>query len=242
MDLQKIIYSKMPVVTDRKYSCSDIRYYAQSDVTCYIIRGKYGDLLIDTGLPHIWHGLSEWLKIYRIKHVFLTHAHVDHDWNARKLQELGAGIILHEKDRGLRRNFLSQRVRPTMKKYKLRNVTQCIGGALIKSPPYDADIYFSDNDTDLLRKLGYPADIVMLGGHTYGSSGIFSGNTLYCGDAFTMLWKKPDITPHAVSPVLMRKSLYKILNLSPQWLGCGHGLPIRFKKARPVIENYLKHK
>ena len=114
-----------------------------------------------------------------------------------------------------------------------------MNGSLFKSPRYNADIYFDGKDQSLLRKLGFDADIIQLPGHTYGSVGVYSKNVLYCGDAFTALWKRPDITPHAVSPRLMRKSLERIIRLSPEWLACGHGLPIRFEKVLPVIAEYL---
>lgn len=66
-----------------------------------------------------------------------------------------------------------------------------------------------------------------------------SKGVLYCGDAFTALWKRPDITLHAVGPKLMRRSLERIAALSPEWLAYGHGLPMKFEKALPVIEEYL---
>ena len=215
-------------MTDSTKPCGSIHYYAQGDVTCYVIRGKHGDLLIDTGMPYIWDGLRRWLMQYRIRHLFLTHAHVDHDWNTAKLQRAGVKVLLCERDRMLRQN-------------RLRNYTQLIGGTFFTSPPYDADLYFGKHDRDLLRRLGYPADIILLPGHTYGSAGVLSNGVLYCGDAFTGLWKKPDITPHAVSPELMRRSLERIVKLSPEWLACGHGLPMRFEEAYPVIEHYLRN-
>ena len=135
---------------------------------------------------------------------------------------------------------MSQKVQPTMPKYRFRNYTQWVNGSLLKSPAYDADMYFSCKERDLLRKMGYTADIVPLPGHTYGSVGVLADHVLYCGDAFTGLWKKPDITPHAVSPRLMRKSLEQIVKISPEWLACGHGLPMRFDMAYPVIDAYLR--
>ena len=54
-----------------------------------------------------------------------------------------------------------------------------------------------------------------------------------------MLWRKPDITPHAVSPALMRESLETVLRLEPKWLACGHGLPVRLRDAAPVIRTFL---
>ena len=186
-----------------------ISFYAQSDVTCYLLHGTGGDLLIDTGLPQTFRGMQKWLCNADLKYVFLTHAHPDHDWNAAKLPRTGA---------------------------KLQNV----GGRFCKSPPYEPDICIGDADGGLLRTLGFDAEIIPLPGHTYGSLGILSRGILYCGDAFTALWHKPDITPHAVSPALMRQSLQTILRLDPQWLACGHGLPVRMRDARPVIESYLR--
>lgn len=230
-----------PSVTNENRECGDILYYAQSDMTCYMLRGKQGDLLIDTGLFQIWSGLREWLEQYDIRYVLLTHAHADHDWNVVKLQRKGAKILLCEYDKDLRQNYLSQLVKPTMPKYTLRNYTQWISGGLFKSPHYDADIYFGKKDRGLLHELGFDADIVFLPGHTYGSVGVYSKGVLYCGDAFTALWKRPDVTPHAVSPKLMHKSLERIIRLSPEWLACGHGLPIRFDDALPVITEYRSH-
>ncbi len=40
---------------------------------------------------------------------------------------------------------------PTSPRYRLRNYTQLIGGALLRSPAYDADVYLQDNDCDALR-------------------------------------------------------------------------------------------
>lgn len=240
MSIYDILNKVFPAVTDETYKCGDIIFYAQCDITCYVLKGEKGDLLIDTGMPQVWGGLRSWLGRYDIRHVLLTHAHADHDWNAAKLRKSGKMLLLSEKDRTLRQNYLSQRVMPTLPKYRFRNYTQWINGSIFRSPAYDADIYFTGKDRSLLRKLGYDAEIIPLPGHTFGSVGVYSRGVLYCGDAFTGLWKRPDITPHAVSPKLMRKSLERIVRLSPQWLACGHGIPMKYDEAYPVIENYLR--
>ena len=242
MKKDSMINRLMPAVTDRDKPFGGIRYFAQGGMSCYLIRGKTGDLLIDTGLFCIRSGLEKWLADYRIKHLFLTHAHADHDWNAARIQAGGAKILLNERDKGLNRHFMTQPVKPTHPKYRFRNLTQLINGSLFRSPAYTPDILFDETGSGLLSELGYPGEIVLLPGHTYGSAGILSGGVLYCGDAFTALWKRPDITPHAVSIGEMCSSLRSILDISPEWLACGHGLPLRFEEARPVIEDYLKDK
>lgn len=219
-----------------------IHFFAASDITCYVLRGTQGDLLIDTGLPQLRKPMQEWLRAYKIRWVFLTHAHPDHDWNAAAMQKNGAKLLLSVLDRDLRRNFLSQRVMPTSKRYAVRNVMQCIGGGIIKSPPYDADLYFSEADSGLLRTLGFDAEIIPLPGHTYGSCGILSKGVLYCGDAFTMIFGKPELTPHAVSPQMALDSLRVIAELHPDWLACGHGLPVRYADAEPEIRRLLSRK
>ena len=217
-----------------------INLFAQSDVTCYIIRGTAGDLLVDTGFYMNRRALSEWLSVYDVKWIFLTHAHPDHDWNAAAVRKkTGAKILLHEADRELIRNFRSQPVHPTADRWRLRNMTQNIGGALVKSPPYQPDILFGDADSGLLRQFGFDAETVHLPGHTRGSSGILCGDVLYCGDAFTAIFGGPDITPHAAFPELMKASLRRILEIRPDRLACGHGFPVKMRDAEPVIRAYL---
>lgn len=230
---------KMPV-TDRDKPCGSIRYFAAWDVTCYLLHGSRGDLLIDTGLPMLRKGLAAWMQDQQVKLVFLTHAHVDHDSNAAWMQQQGAKILLSERDRDLRQHYLRQPVHPTAKRYLLRNALQLLGGGFWNSPRYEADVYFTDADAGLLRTYGFDAQIIPLAGHTLGSCGILSGGVLYCGDAFTALWGRPDITPHAHSIPLMQASLRRILEIDPEWLACGHGLPLRMQDAKPVIQEYLR--
>ena len=218
-----------------------IKYLNHGGTTCYLLCKESGDLLIDTGLFGNLKDFDKWLAGHTVKYVFLTHGHVDHDWNARAFQNRGAKVILSEKDKDLPRHFMSQPVKPTMPKYRFRNFTQHVNGSIFRTNKYEPDILITDN-WDYLKTLGFDATIIPLPGHTYGSLGILSGNVLYCGDAFTALWGKPDISPHAVDIELMKDSLHKILELSPEWLACGHGLPVKMKDAEPVITEYLNGK
>ena len=48
IDIDPIINKAFPAVTDKSWKYDDICYYAQSDVTCYVLRGEHGDILISS--------------------------------------------------------------------------------------------------------------------------------------------------------------------------------------------------
>ena len=54
----------------------------------YVIKGKNGDILIDTGFIGMKKSLKKWLDQFNIKLIILTHAHVDHIWNVSYLKKL----------------------------------------------------------------------------------------------------------------------------------------------------------
>ena len=65
----------------------------------YVIKGKNGDILIDTGFIGMKRNLKKWLYQFNIKLVILTHAHVDHIWNASYVKELyNCKIAISEND------------------------------------------------------------------------------------------------------------------------------------------------
>ena len=219
--------------------CGKRPFFAMHGITCYILRGRHGDLLIDTGLPLTWFAMSRWLAEFDVRYLLLTHAHYDHDSNAAKLQRTGVKILLHERDSTLRGAFLSQRQQATLPHYRLRTAVQAIGAAHLQSPPYTPDLLLTD-DRDALRRLGLDADLIPLAGHTLGSVGVLAGGVLYCGDAFTALSGGPQIPPNVHDIDMECAALERILALRPRWLACGHGLPVRMAKAEPVIRAYLQ--
>ena len=227
-------------ITDEIQKFGSIHYFAYKDLTCYIIHGEHGDLLIDTGWEQTWDEMKPWLGKYKIKHIALTHAHPDHAWNASKIKdEYGAKIILGKEDAAIKDSCASQKCLPCFSKYRFRTTIINFSIRFCKTPPFNVDFYVGRDDAQLLKKFGYDAEIVPLPGHTYGSIGILSDNVLYCGDEFTAIWKKPDIAPHGADIEMLRNSLKTILEINPEWLACGHGLPVKMQDARPVIEDYI---
>ena len=125
----------MKFTTERNKNIGGIHYICAeilgSPITCYVLRGKHGDMLIDTGIPFMYKALMEYISDFDIKYIFLTHAHVDHDSNAEKLSKaLGAEILLGERDRELIGHFARQPVKATLRRYKLRNVQQNVCGRM----------------------------------------------------------------------------------------------------------------
>mgnify|MGYP001283705479 CR=1 FL=1 len=123
----------MKIITERTMQFGNIRYFcasvANSPMTCYVLRGRDGDMLIDTGMPFIYKRLSEYIADLDIRYIFLTHAHVDHDGSAERLRrETGAEIILGERDRELIGHYGRQPVKAALRRYRLRNIQQNVCG------------------------------------------------------------------------------------------------------------------
>ena len=225
-------------VTDTDHGCGQIVYHAFRGTTIYIVRGRNGDMMIDTGLFHVRRAVRKWARQYNVKYIFITHAHADHDWNAGRFRkEFGARVLLNKRDLGLKNNF--QTLKPTRKKYAFKCFELNITGSLFSSPRYKADIAIEREGGALLEKLGFDGEFVFLPGHTRGMTALLCGDTLYCGDAFTALFGEAEIPPYAMDIKGMKRSLEKILRISPKWLACGHGLPVKMGDARKVIERYL---
>ena len=54
----------------------------------YVIKGKNGDILIDTGFICMKKRVKKWLDKFNIKLIILTHVHVDHSWNVKSINDL----------------------------------------------------------------------------------------------------------------------------------------------------------
>lgn len=225
-------------VTDREHRCGDITYHSFRGTTVYIIHGKNGDMMIDTGLFHVRRAVRKWAKRYNVKYIFITHAHADHDWNAARFRkDFGARLLLNKKDFGLRSNY--KPMKATRPKYRLKCFQLNINGRLFPSPRYKVDIPIKGEGSALLERLGFDGQFVFLPGHTEGMTALLQGDTLYCGDAFTALFYEAEIPPYAGDIGVMKKSLKRILEINPKWLACGHGIPVKMEDARKVIKEYI---
>ena len=219
----------------RKYSKINYRVCRLPDKPIvYVLRGENGDMLIDTGRKLSVHNIDKWIREsgYNIKWVFLTHGHFDHAYNALYFQrKYGAEVILHEKDKEIFYGTDYPKIIPSSDKYKL--VAQSAEVLIHKTlvPICKINYSVTDNDTDLLRKLGFDADIVMLPGHTYGSMGILQDRVLYSGDACSAIGGDYYTAIFGYDIDLLLQSEKKIFELNPLIIAPGHGKLIINERA-----------
>ncbi len=202
----------------------------------YVLRGKNGDLLIDTGDRSVTHQVDRWIRKngFQIKWIFLTHGHFDHTWNAQFFKrKYGAEVILHEKDRDL--FCLDEPSRLYSSAEKNNRLTAAANKLLFGTvgPFCKVDYFLTDEDTDFLRRLGFDAEVVMLPGHTAGSMGILCGRVLYSGDAVSAKGGDYFTAMFGEQVDNIYESEKKIFSLNPLVIAPGHGQLIINEKAFP---------
>jgi len=202
----------------------------------YILRGKQGDMLIDTGMEGCLEQIVGWITEngFDVKWIFLTHGHFDHVWNAAFLrQKYGAEVLLHEKDESLlhENGFVTLKASSASTEYE----TAC-ANALASHHHVNyckIDRFITGKDTGYLRKIGFDADIVMLPGHTEGSMGILQGRVMYCGDAVSAKGGDYYTAMFGENVGSIYESEKKIFDLNPLIIAPGHGKYIINEKAFP---------
>ena len=196
-------------------------------VNCYLITGKNGSILVDTGNPGDGEKIYEMVKDKKVKLILLTHGHIDHIGNTAYLKEkLHVPVAMHEADYRLSKD---------------NTLDKCIANTLIgkivlafskpsfkkKVVPFEPDLFMEDKDD--LRKYGVSAEVIALPGHTEGSIGVWTTNGVIVGDAMMNL-----IRPYGArlysDKEKATKSLDKIKNTKVLMIYPGHGKPIEFER------------
>ncbi len=199
------------------------------NTNCYIIRGKDGDILVDTGIPKYRDEIETWLLNYNVKLIVLTHGHNDHIGNAAYFSELyGAPIAMSKYDEALAEDNLCRNF------YSV-GATGKLVAALSKktmskrSELFEVSIYLEDG-MELGKEFDADCKAIKLDGHTKGSFGFMNGTDLYLGDA-AMNYIVPSFPVICESPKAARASLEKIKTLKTERIFFGHGSPIETKSA-----------
>lgn len=204
---------------------------------CYIIRGKNGDVLIDTGLEAYRNYIETWLLNYNVKLIILTHGHADHVQNADYFSKLyNAPIMISPYDMSLARD----------NSCRGHYITNPLGYLMKKKLEADLHIHmnrfepkiFAEEGMDL-SEYGIDGVIVKLEGHTKGSIGVLCkssvGYDLYAGDAL-MNTPFPMLPIICESPKRAKESIGRIVTLAPDRILAGHGEPIcRGQKTHKLL-------
>lgn len=186
----------------------------------YVIKGKNGDILIDTGFIGIRRPLKKWLDKFNIKLVILTHAHVDHTWNAAYIKKLyNCKIAMSRQDI---ENLDNSHIHSTASKKCYRTWTKLMNFGMQKFTPTKFNIDIPLRDNQVIRRYGNYLKIINLPGHTDGSIGILYKNYLFAGDALVNRRKSPEIAYQNQNNEEAKNTYQKILRISPEIIFVGH--------------------
>lgn len=162
-------------------------------VNNYLISGRDGYILIDTGYSSGFHRFERKLKIAgidpkQIKLVFLTHAHDDHAGFLNDVLALtDAKVILHPKAvEGLRRGQNSFEGGCSSRlAYVFCLILAALGHGEHRYPAIREE--FSDRlitvDSEAFRAMEFPFEVVDTPGHTADHIALLKDGILFCGDA-----------------------------------------------------------
>jgi len=195
----------------------------------YIVEGKNGSILVDTGKMEHRKRVLEACKDKSIRLLVLTHTHIDHCQNAKYLSEqLDIPIAIHKKDEILINDYLNQRLEANT---LLGKIVLAASVELFKKgeiPLFQPTFYLEEGDS--LEAYGVDAKIIDLSGHTDGSIGIdVEGDGVIVGDALmNMFYPTASMLWHNNEQML--KSAKKIEKLGERMIYFGHGKPVKNKK------------
>ena len=186
----------------------------------YIIKGKNGDILIDTGFICMKKRVKKWLDNFNIKLIIITHVHVDHTWNIKYIKDLyNCEVAIGINDK---KNIDNSKIDSIAKSIRHQRWTNIMNWGMNKFIPneYEIDYYLKNNE--IINKYGIKLKIISLKGHTTGSIGIKYKDYLFAGDALVNRGSKVSIAFQNQHPLDAVKSIKKILKEKPEIVFVGH--------------------
>ena len=152
-------------------------------VNCYLLTGKDGAVLVDTGETGYEEKILEACAGKNVRLIMLTHGHIDHIQNAAYLaRELKAPIGMNEKDLALKQNQFAQPLSGTGIFGKILESASKKKMKKNRIEDFTPEIFLKEGDT--LESYGIEASVLELPGHTEGSIGLeVDGQAVIVGDA-----------------------------------------------------------
>ena len=202
-------------------------------VNAFLLEGRGGYILIDTGLPDQWEKLEKELLAAgclpdKLKLTVITHGDRDHTGNAARLREkYKVRIAMHPGDVPQVENgvLLKRKVKPLI--YRLLFALMMLKRKLQKNrmevPKFKPDILLGNGQN--LEEYGSAAKVIHIPGHTPGSIAILTpDNCLIAGDMFVNR-KKPGSAQIIENQAQLNDSLEKLKSLNIATVYPGHGKP-----------------
>jgi hydroxyacylglutathione hydrolase len=204
----------------------------------FLIRGRTGCILVDTGVP----GKVD-LVIGRlakcgfapgdVRLILITHGHTDHFGGAAALRELtGAPVAIHTLDaEAVRRGIHAPgSLQPTgsLAAFLVQFPALRELAAPDRAPAFEPDLLLDGERR--LDEYGVAGRVIHTSGHTPGSvSVILDNGEAIVGDMVVNRWmgllRKPGLPLTTWDPERNRESIRQLLALSPRVVYTGHGGP-----------------
>ncbi len=191
----------------------------------YLLSDSENAVLVDTCRAQYKEKILARCKTKNMRLIVLTHGHNDHIQNVAFLsKELNAPIAMHKADYGLVNNNLAE----PMSAHSL------LGMFILKlsqksfetdkAEPFETELFLQEGDS--LNEYGVSATVIELPGHTKGSIGIKTGNSVIVGDALMNMFY-PAKSPLYGDRTAMEKSAERISSFGDVTIYFGHGKPVK---------------
>lgn len=213
-------------------------------VNAYIVKGKAGCLIVDTGLPGSEKKFEKILKenhlsFKDIKLIVVTHAHVDHAGSAEGIRKLsGAPVVAHAGDLP----YFNQE----------KKMSFCATGwfgrfflktGLILQPftGFKPDILLSGKEVLKLDQFGFDGTVKSTPGHTAGSISVeLSNQEVLVGDLLAsgillgglVMTNRPQRPPFEDDPASVAQELESLCLCGFNNFYMGHGGPLTQKEVK----------
>lgn len=203
----------------------------------YVIKGRDGDILIDTGFVCMRRKIKKWLDSFDIKLILLTHAHIDHIWNVSYIKKLYncEVAISHLDVENIDNSIINSK--SSNRHHKILTKVFNFGMKKLVAPKFEIDYLLYDNDT--INKFDLKINVVALPGHTNGSVGYLYNDNIFCGDVLVNRKPYAEIAYQNQNNELARKSALRLFELQPKYIYIGHDRRIKYSKLEKSKDKLL---